>query len=218
MHTRRKTLLLSGLVTVSIVGSLFLGITLGSSDFLQKSPILGEQSTKESLLEKLEQTASLQTQPQTPSSLFGTANSGFSNSLFADPIAQMQQMEAEMDRIFSGFTSPMFASRPSFFGGSFASLTQPQVDVQETDDEFRVVISMAEGSELELQTDLADNTLSISAQVRNQTQNNSGGRQTSSSFMSQFSRDIFLDAPVDATGMKTEKSDSAVTIRIPKLS
>ncbi len=221
MHTTKKTLLAAGLISVSIVGSLFLGITLGSSDLLDKGSFLGQQSaenTKHSLLEKLEKSAAQQAQTQSKQTFLNPPFAGFSNSLLADPITQMQQMEEEMDRIFSGFTSPGFGTRSSLFGSSFSSMQQPQVDVEETDDEFRVVISIDEGSELNLQTDLADNKLSITAQVRKQTQNNSSGSQMSSSFTSQFSREFILDEPIDATAMQTEKSDSAVTIRIPKLS
>ena len=221
MHTRRKTLLLSGLVTVSIIGSLLLGITLGSSDTLNKVSLFGqesEKSTKDSLLEKLEQSAAQQAQTQSSQTFLTPPMAGFTNSFFTDPFAQMQQMEEEMDRIFSEFASAGFGSRPSLFGSGFATIQQPQVDVEETDEEFRVVISVAQGSELELQTDLADNKLSISAQVRNQTQNNTSGRQMSSAFTSQFSREFILDEPVDATGLQTERSDSSVTIRIPKLS
>ncbi|MGJ8687920.1 MAG: Hsp20/alpha crystallin family protein [Gammaproteobacteria bacterium] len=221
MHTRRRTLLLSGLFTASILASLALGVTLGSSQLLRSSAVLGEHSEedpKASLLEKLEHSAAQQAQSQAPQSLINGLGSGFSNSFFGNPMAQMQQMEAEMERIFSSFNAPGLGTGSNLWGSSFANVVQPQVDVQESDDEFRVVISLAENSELDLQTDLANNTLSISAQVQTGTQNSSGNRQMSSSFMSQFSRDIFLDAPVDPTGMQTEKSDSEVIIRIPKLS
>jgi len=209
MRTRNKTLLLSGLAALAIVGSLFLGIALGKTS---------QEPPKSSLLEKLEQSAEQQAQAQSKQTILSSPMGTISQSFFTDPIAQMQQMEAEMDRLFSGFSTPGFSSGPSLFGGGFSTAQQPSADVQETDDEFRVVISIAQGSELDLQTDLADNKLSISAQVRQQSHNNTTGRQMSSSFTSQFSRQFILDAPVDATGMQTEKSDSAVTIRIPKLS
>ena len=103
-------------------------------------------------------------------------------------------------------------------GDVFANAPQAQIAVEESMDEYRVVISLAKDSELELSTDLADNTLSISAQLRRELRDNSSGRQISGSSLSQLSRTIPFASPVDATGMKTEKSDASVVIRIPKLS
>ena len=91
--------------------------------------------------------------------------------------------------------------------------------LQESDDEYRVIISIAKGSEVELATELEDNTLSISAQVRSEVRHQggapSGGLQSTS--ISQFSRSIPLDAPVDVTGLQTKKSPEEIVIPIPKI-
>jgi hypothetical protein len=43
------------------------------------------------------------------------------------------------------------------------------------------------------------------------------GLQTSSTSVSQFARDIDLGEPVNAAGMRTEKSEREIVITVPKL-
>ena len=70
---------------------------------------------------------------------------------------------------------------------------------------------------MELSTALEDSTLSISAEIRTSIQDTRGGLQTSSTSVSQFSRAIELGEPVDAKGMKTERSEGEIVITVPKV-
>ena len=218
MQFTTRNILYTSIACAAIAGSLTIGIALGRSPLLlTDNPQDSKQEAREEILEKLENTAQQQAQTQASSSLFDpfapSANS-------ADPFQQIRQMQSQMDQLFGGIsTDPsLFNFGGAGFGGGFANVTQPQIKVEETKQEYRVVISIAKDSDMELSTDLEDNTLSISAQVRTEVHDNSSGRQMSSTSMSQFSRAIPLRSPVDATGMKTEKSDSSVVIRIPKIS
>lgn len=211
MQLNKRTLLYTLLACTALAGSLAIGIAIGRSPHLLDAFTQdGGQEAQNPLLEKLEQAA--QQTAQAP------LLDPFSQSpLGSDPFRQLQQ---QMDQLFGSIgpgPSP-FSFGGLRMGGGFANTAQAKIEVEESKDEYRVVISLSEGSDMELKTELEDNTLSISAQLRTEVQDNSRGRQVSSTSMSQISRSIFFDSPVDATGMQTEKSDSAVVIRVPKLS
>lgn len=218
MQLNKRNIIYTSIACAAIIGSLSIGIALGRSPLLlDANAQKNKQEAREEILEKLENTAQQQAQAQASTSLFDPF-SQFSSG--ADPFQQITQMQSQMDQLFGSISTD-----PSLFnfgsvglGGGFANVTQPKIEVEETKQEYRVVISLDKDSDMELSTDLEDNTLSISAQVRTEVHDNSSGRQMSSSSMSQFSRAIPLNSPVDATGMKTEKSDSSVVIRIPKIS
>ena len=160
-------------------------------------------------LEELENMADQQARANAPTSLFDPAFDPFGASVFgSDPFARLQQMQSQMDQLFNNMNSS---------GGFSAAFSQPDIAVEESDTEFRVVITLAEGSDVELSTALEDSTLSISAEIRTSQQDNRGGLQTNSTSVSQFSRAIELGEPVDAKGMKTERSEGEIVITVPKV-
>lgn len=209
----KHKLLVTSLIGVTIVGSLAVGIAIGRSpELLSLSPQDSKQETREAILDKLENTAQQQAQAQ--ASLFDPFAQA---SLGSDPF---QQMRSQMEQVFGSLGAGItpFSFGGAGLGGGFANAAQPTIDVEETNDEYRVVISLAKDSDMQLETELEDNTLSISAKVRTEVHDNSNGRALSSTSVSQFSRAIPLGKPVNATGLQTEKSESEVVIRIPKLS
>lgn len=213
MQLNRRLILTTTLACAALVGSLAIGIAVGRSPLLHDAYTQdSKQEASEAILEKLEQTARRQAQPQ-PSFLDPFALS----TLGGDPFEQMHQ---SMDRLLGpiGAAPSLFSFPDMGLGGGFSAIAPAQIEVEESQDEYRVVISIAEDSDMELSTELADNTLSVSAQIRAEVVDNSSGRALSSTRMSQFSRAIPFAAPVDATGLRTEKSDTAVVIRVPKLS
>ncbi|MDO8273024.1 MAG: hypothetical protein Q7U82_14105 [Gammaproteobacteria bacterium] len=175
----------------------------------------GSAGAEREVLQKLEQSAEQQAQADRQA-LFdpwtGLVIGG-------DPFQRLQQMQQEMDRLFSGVAGN--GTSLGFGGGlgGFGAATQPEIELQESDDEYRVIISIAKDSEVELVTELEDNTLSISAQVRSEVRHQSGnfGGGLQSTSISQFSRSIPLEEPVDATGLQTEKSPEEIVITIPKI-
>lgn len=218
MQLNNRSLLISAIACAALVGSLSIGIALGRSPSLFNAQQQdSKQETRAAILDKLESTAAQQAQTQ--ASLLDP----FSVAAFGgDPFAQMQQ---RMDQLFGRAGSDPFLFNFGNFGlngmglgAGLGNAPPAQIEVEESTDEYRVVISLAEGSDVELATELDNNTLSISAQVRTEVQNSGNGRALSSTSMSHFSRAIPFNSPVDATGMQTEKSDSEVVIRIPKLS
>jgi len=207
-----KTLLIAGLATVLVITLAAFGWSHWRLSAELQALRGDEQSANPGLLSKLEDMAEQQTRGNAPTSLFDPDFDPFGASLFgSDPFARLQQMQSQMDQLFNTMNN-------SFgFSGFSAAFTQPEIVVEESDKEFRVVITLARGSEVELSTDLQDSTLSISAQIRTTLQDNRGGLQTSSTSVSQFSRAIELGEPVDAQGMRTERSEGEIVITVPKV-
>lgn len=207
-----RTLLISGLATVLVITLAAFGWSHWRLSAELQSLRGDEPSANPALLDRLEDLADQQARANAPTSLFDPAFDPFGASLFgSDPFARLQQMQSQMDQLFNNMNS-------SFgIGGFPAAFDQPQIAVEELDKEFRVVISLAEGSEVELSTELEDSTLSISAEIRTSLQDTRGGLQTSSTSVSQFSRAIDLGEPVDAKGMRTERSKGEIVITVPKV-
>jgi len=207
-----RTLLIAGLTTVLVITFAAFGWSHWRLS-AELQALRGEETTANpALLDKLEDMAEQQARANAPMSLFDPAFDPFGPSVFgSDPFARLQQMQSQMDQLFNNMNS-------SFgFSGFSAAFSQPAIEVEESDTEFRVIITLAQGSEVELSTELEDSTLSISAQIRTTLQDNRGGLQTSSTSVSQFSRAIELGEPVDAQGMRTERSEGEIVITVPKV-
>lgn len=212
----KRSLLIATVASVSLLTTGALAMYAwhlhGQLDEL-RGPSTAAASTKTELIEKLEDAADQHAAANQQPSLFDPF-AGLGN----DPFAAMQQMQQQMDELLnSAAGGSNFSFGGSGLGGFSTALQQPEINVEESDDEYRVVISVAEGTDVDLSTDLEDNKLSISAQIRSEQHASNGGAQSSSTSMSQFSRSIMLDEPVDATGMKTQKSDDEIVISIPKV-
>ncbi|OGT71058.1 MAG: hypothetical protein A3H44_12450 [Gammaproteobacteria bacterium RIFCSPLOWO2_02_FULL_57_10] len=211
-----KTLLIAGVAALSLLSTGALAVYSWTLH-REVSELRGDNDTGRDILQKLEQTAEQRAEAERQMSLFGPWTSmGFGT----DPFQRLQQMQQQMDQLFNGMpgSSMNFSlNGPGGFSAFSSTMRQPEIAVEESDEEYRVVIAVADGSEVELSTELEDNTLSISAQVRSEITNSNGGFQSSSTSVSQFSRSITLDEPVDATGMQTEKSNEEIVIRIPKI-
>lgn len=208
-----KTTLIAGLGTVLLIT--LAGLVHSRWQLNRElSALRGEDdSAKPQLLSKLEDLAEQQNRNTAPTPLFDPAFDPFGSSLFdSDPFARLQQMQSKLDQLFNNMSSRFGIS------GFTAAFKQPEIAVQESDEEFRVVITLAAGSEVELSTQIENTTLSISAQIRTTQQISAGGKQTSSVRVSQFSRAIDLGEPVDATGVKTETSAEEIVITVQKKS
>ena len=211
----KVNLLVAAVAAASLLATVALGVYTWHlhGQLNQVSGAADETSIKTELLDKFED---VQDQNATNSQLASPLDpfAGFAG----DPFATMQQMQQQMDELFKSATGgSSFSFGGNGFGRVFSPLQQPEINVEESDDEYRIVISVAKGTDVDLSTDLENNTLSISAEVRSEQHASNGGMQSSSTSMSQFSRSIMLDEPVDATGMQTRKSDDEIVISIPKV-
>jgi HSP20 family molecular chaperone IbpA len=131
-----------------------------------------------------------------------------------DPFAEMQRMQQQIDRWMQG--SPLGFS-PTQRGSLIATTAQPDIRIEEDSEVYRVRVTVPEGSELELNTEVDDRRLTVSGAISanvDEAGNGSGRRFFSSS---QFSRQFTLNSPVDSLGMRKEANDNEIIITLPKV-
>jgi len=137
-----------------------------------------------------------------------------------DPNGQFAQMEKRMDDIMRQMmpNDPMLSQNGFSQLGFGLSPSSPEVTMNEDTDQYKVVVKVPKGENMQLNTDLADNTLTISGKVESNAKedDNSGKLIGQAESMSEFSQSITLDHPVDEAGMKVDRSGDDVVITIPK--
>ncbi len=123
--------------------------------------------------------------------------------------ALQKNMDEMMNRMMPG--QSIFSNR-----GFGLSLSSPQVKMTESSDEYKIVVTIPEGQEVELNTELTDGVLKISGKVKRSSEDNSGDVFAHLHSTSQFSQSVTLTKAVDDSAMKTEHNENEIVIRIPK--
>jgi len=131
-----------------------------------------------------------------------------------DPNSRFAQMQKHMDELMQQMMpgDPLFSQHG--FGLSPAS---PEVSLNEDSDGYTVVVKVPKGEDVELNSKLDDNQLTISGEVKNAADDESSGNVVGhAQSISQFSQTITLTDPVDEAGMRVDRKDGDIVIRIPK--
>lgn len=131
-----------------------------------------------------------------------------------DPFAELDRMQQQMDQWLQG--SPFgLAAGPgrNLFGLNNA---QPDIRIEEEADAFLVHITVPEGSEMELNTEVDGQRLIVSGSIRAALDNSGNGFSRSFQSSSQFSRQFTLSSPVDSLRMTKETDQNQVIITLPK--
>ncbi|MFM1897077.1 MAG: Hsp20/alpha crystallin family [Pseudomonadota bacterium] len=128
----------------------------------------------------------------------------------ADPFTAMQlSMDALLgSSLGNAFTSPTH-------GLSWTTPT-PDIALHETSEAYRIEVEVPEDSEVELQTDIEDNTVRLSGSVNLDSASNGSGLTAAFSARSQFSRSVDLPKLVNGLAMQTAREDDRIVITIPK--
>ena len=144
----------------------------------------------------------------------------------SDALSHMQQrMDDMMNSFFSGAHQPFssaFFNDPVFGASGWgASVSSPSITMDESADEYTVIVTIPDGQEVELNTTLSDNQLTISGTVHRRTENTAdqlfGGSNTFSGMSSsQFSQTVTLPSAIDEAGMDVKHEDTTITVTIPK--
>lgn len=127
---------------------------------------------------------------------------------FADPFAQFESMRQRMNSLMGN----------SFSGGSsftFSSAT-PDIELEETDDDYRLLIKVPEEQEIALQTDVEDNEVTVSGKISAQSDRSGQGFSGQFISSSQFTRRFDLPGAVDDLKMRTEQNKDGLLIILPK--
>lgn len=135
------------------------------------------------------------------------------------PFAGASPFQSTLDSLFMDFPFSGLGGSPFTSGSSssvFSNLASPEIEIVESDEEFRVLIPSNEQQEIELNTSVENNSLSVSGVITEREEQVTG--TLSSNFVSrrQFARTIDLPAEVDELGVLTRNTDAGIEITLPK--
>ena len=212
MHSIRRNFIISSLVVITLTAIAALGYSTWSLA-REVSSLRGHSEAQSDVLEELDEMARQQAlQDRQQGLLTPWASIG------GDPFAQFQTMQDEMRRLFQHGPTGNHSTFEQLFGNAAAiSFAQPEIALEESEHEYRVVITLAPDTDIELDTAVEDNVLSIKALIRQELTNQSANSRSNSSSFSQIARNFNLNKPVDATGLATQKDTDKIVITIPKL-
>lgn len=212
MHSIRRNFIISSLVVITLTAIAALGYSTWSLA-REVSSLRGHSEAQPDVLEELDEMARQQAlQDRQQGLLTPWASIG------GDPFAQFQTMQDEMRRLFQHGPTGKHSTFEQLFGNAAAiSFAQPEIALEESEHEYRVVIPLAPDTDIELDTAVEDNVLSIKALIRQELTNQSANSRSNSSSFSQIARNFNLKKPVDATGLATQKDTDKIVITIPKL-
>ena len=136
-----------------------------------------------------------------------------------DPSGRFSDLQQMMDDML-GTMSP---GRSIFNNQGFGfSQSSPRITMEESANDYTVVVAVPQGQEVELNTELSGNQLKITGKVKNSQEEKAnklfGGTSSYNTLSaSRFSQTMTLPSDVDEAGMTIEHDDSEITIRIPKI-
>lgn len=134
-----------------------------------------------------------------------------------DPFLEMERMQRQMDEIFNNAFG-RFHSSPDF-GHLFRERTlTPDIDLQETEDEYIVKVDVPGTDENNLSVTLENQVLTITGEQRYEEKSRGPGGSTlyHERRSGTYRRSITLPEPVSDRGMRTQIEHGVLTIRIPK--
>jgi HSP20 family protein len=136
-----------------------------------------------------------------------------------DPRAEMQRMQAQMDRMFEE-AMQHFRSDPFFqpLTEEKQIAAETKITLQDEQDQY-VVKAEIPGTKAEsIDVGLDGRLLTISAETRNEQQqsNDQGQVIKEEHYVSDFERAFTLPGPVTASGMHSDYHDGVLTVTIPK--
>jgi len=137
----------------------------------------------------------------------------------ADPMRDpFFNFRSQMDRLFDDFFSDFGSNRMlspatrSFFGGA----NWPSIEVNETDNEYRVTAEIPGMEEKDINLSLKDNMLTISGEKRSEQSQDDKTRRHSEHFYGRFERVIPFETEVDADKVAAKFKSGLLTVILPK--
>ena len=160
-----------------------------------------------------------QHQTSRPHSLFHDDffNNAPYNAQTWNPYEEIQRMQRDMDRIFNNAFSRFNAS-PDFQHLFRDSITTPEMDVQEDNDKYTVIVNLPGSSKEDVSVNLSGQTLTVKSEQKfeKQDKDSQGNIIFQERRSGSFLRSLTLPGPVKQAGMKTNIDNGVLTITVPK--
>lgn len=202
----------------TIAGVIKSGSSMPSSA-VAKKPALS-QSIQNNLNAQIQPGQQGQSIPLKPPSAFD--DDFFNGSFFGqnwNPHEEIERMQQEMDRVFSNAFSG-FNNSPDFDSLFEGGTSTPQMDVQEDDSKYTVIVNLPGAEEKDVSVNLDGQQLTVKGEqdFEQQKKDAMGNVIFQQHRSGEFQRSITLPDPVKQNGMMTHLDDGVLTITIPKVS
>lgn len=136
------------------------------------------------------------------------------NAFSADPFAEFERMRQRMNQTMNAFMGGFPSSGSSMTFG----FSSPEIELEETQDDYRLLIRVPDEHEIALQTEVDDREITLSGKISAQADRGGNGYASQFVSSSQFSRRFNLPGDVDDIKMYTEQTDEGMVIVLPKKS
>jgi HSP20 family protein len=120
-------------------------------------------------------------------------------------------LQRDMNRLFDDFFRDISLPSPTM-----ASSAWPQVDVAETDTEYKVTAEVPGLEEKDVELTLQDNALTISGERKGEHEERKGDRYYAERFHGRFTRTIPLPMDVEADKAAAAFKNGVLTVVLPK--
>ena len=139
------------------------------------------------------------------------------NNPWADiwgPNSQFAQLQKQMNQLMNQMSTGNSIFSQQGFGLSSGS---PKISMHENSDNYKVTVDVPKGQNIQINTDLSGNELTIDGKVKQSGGNQANGSGMQSLSVSQFSQTMYFPQPVNDSGMKIKRNDNQVVITVPKV-
>lgn len=93
----------------------------------------------------------------------------------------------------------------------------PKIEFEDNKKEYKAVVKIPEGQEVEVNTDITDGVLTISGKVKRSQSFDKNNVFTQSESISEFSQAIALTDPIDQAAMKVINKNGEIIVTVPKV-
>jgi len=186
---------------------------------VSKQPSVAEQIQK-NLNAQAQTGQQAQPIPDKPLSLFD--DDFFSQPHFSqnwNPYEEIERMQRHMDRMFNNAFS-QFNNSPDFQHLFKNSTSMPEMDVQEDESKYTVIVNLPGADEKNISVNLEGQQLTVRGEqdFNEQKKDAMGNVIFQERHSGTFQRSITLPEPVAKSGMQTHATNGVLTIIIPKMS
>jgi len=122
----------------------------------------------------------------------------------------------EMDRLFDDFWSDRGFGRTLSPAASQFMSRWPNLEVDETDNEYRVTAEIPGMEEKDINLSLRDNMLLISGEKRGESEQDNKNRRVSERFYGRFERVIPFESEIDVDKVAAKFKSGVLTVILPK--
>ena len=124
----------------------------------------------------------------------------------------------EIDRLFEDFFTPAAGEGRQFAGAGqpVPALVRPSIDVDETEQAYRVSVELPGLTEKDVELNLRDNALTISGEKRSEREEEKAGRRYAERSYGRFERTIPFPTEVDPERVDAMFRNGVLTVTLPK--